>query len=149
MTTPPDVRTEVVALLADVDMDHATHPREWMHRDGRALTRDELALIGTATEAELTAFAAAMAAARAAEDEQLDLVEELLALVEPYIATMPEGALLADVVPLLTPEQLLTYDRLFKALTRPEDPAPLACCSAGSCGAPAPGPVPVEIGAAP
>lgn len=146
---PDAPRPEVVALLADVDMDRSTHPREWTHRDGRALTRDDLTLIGSATDAELAAFAVEVAAARTAEDDVLDLVEELLALVEPVLATLPEGALLADVVPLLNPEQLATYDRLVKALTPGDTAPPSRCSSAGACGAPAPGPVPVEIGAAP
>lgn len=147
MTTPPDLRPEVVALLADIDMESGRHPREWTHHDGRALARDELAVIGTATDAELTAFARAAADAREAEDAQLDLIEELLELVEPYLATLPATARLDDVVPLLDDEQRTTYSRIVTALLATETAD--GCCAGGECRPPAPGPVPVEIGAAP
>jgi hypothetical protein len=67
------IRPAVVALMPDLD--RATNPDQWIHRDGRDLTTGELELIQSATLAELQAGIASLARTANRERGTADALE--------------------------------------------------------------------------
>jgi hypothetical protein len=68
-------RPEVVALLTDFDVARDGADQRFVHRDGRAFTAEEIALIGTATEEDM----------RAAARQLATVPQRLTELIAPYI----------------------------------------------------------------
>jgi hypothetical protein len=74
-------RPEVVALLTDFDVETTGSGQRFIHRDGRPFTPPEADLIGGATEDDLRAAAAELAATP----------ERLAGVLMPYIRKVAEG----------------------------------------------------------
>ena len=74
-------RPEVVALLTDFDVETTSSGQRFIHRDGRPFTPQEADLIGSATEDDLHAAAAELAATP----------ERLAGALMPYIRKVAEG----------------------------------------------------------
>ncbi len=73
-------RPEVVALLADFDVQRTDSGEQFVHRDGRPFTAAETELIGSATDEDLRAAAGELTAAP----------ERLAELIAPYIRAVAE-----------------------------------------------------------
>lgn len=69
------VRSEVVALLADFDVERTSSGQRFMHRDARPFTAAEAELVASATDEEM----------RAAAGELAGTPERLAELFMPYI----------------------------------------------------------------
>jgi hypothetical protein len=69
------VRPEVVALLADFDVERTSSGQRFVHRDARPFTDAETELVGSATDEEM----------RAAASELAGTPERLAELFMPYI----------------------------------------------------------------
>lgn len=69
------VRSEVVALLADFDVERTSSGQRFMHRDARPFTAAEAELVASATDEEI----------RAAAGELAGTPERLAELFMPYI----------------------------------------------------------------
>ena len=68
-------RPEVVALLADFDVKRDGADQQFVHRDGRPFTAEEVELIGTATDEDI----------RAAARQLATVPQRLTELIAPYI----------------------------------------------------------------
>jgi hypothetical protein len=73
-------RPEVVALLADFDVQRTDSGEEFVHRDGRPFSAEETELIGSATDEDMRAAASELAGAPA----------RLAELIAPYISAVAE-----------------------------------------------------------
>lgn len=69
------VRPEVVALLADFDVERTSSGQQFVHRDARPFTAEEAELLASATDEEM----------RAAAGELAGTPERLAELFMPYI----------------------------------------------------------------
>jgi hypothetical protein len=79
-------RGEVVALLTDFDVKQDGAGQQFVHRDGRPFTAEEVELIGSATEEDL----------RAAARQLATVPQRLTELIAPYIrAAEDDGGLSA------------------------------------------------------
>ncbi|NUV64309.1 hypothetical protein [Streptomyces sp. CAI-85] len=112
MSTQPQVRPEVVTLLADVAIDPQQHYSTWTHRDGRPLAPDEVDLVGSSTRAELETMIAYAERAVAYELEVTEAGERIIELTKPYFARLPAGSVIRDVVPLMSSEEREELQRL-------------------------------------
>jgi hypothetical protein len=68
-------RPEVVALLADFDVQRAGDRQRFVHRDGRPFTAEETDLIGSATDEDV----------RVAAGQLAGVTQRLAELFAPYI----------------------------------------------------------------
>lgn len=114
--TNPNVRPEIVSLLVDLDL-KSSNPREWRHKDGRGLSKDEVALLLTGTPDEVQA---AIDYKQRVHDYQMELLaaeresveahfarqqaawERTKEIAGPYFAQLGPGATLEDIAPLLS-----------------------------------------------
>jgi hypothetical protein len=74
-------RPEVVALLADFDVERTGSGQRFVHRDGRPFTAAETELISSATDEDMRAAASELTAAP----------ERLAGVLMPYVRKAAEG----------------------------------------------------------
>lgn len=106
------IRPEAVALLTDVAIDPHQHYTQWTRRDGTPLTDEEQRLIGSATAPELQAVADYSQRIIEREEQMSRAFTRLAELAIPYFAQLPEGAVMDDVVPLMSEDDRAEFERL-------------------------------------
>lgn len=109
MTDTP-IRDTVVSLFLDLNL--TDNPGTWTHRNGRPVTPDELRLALSATRAELQAVQDLSQLALDHSTEHAEAHKRILEIAAPYFAQLPEGSIMRDVLPLLTPDDRAEFDRL-------------------------------------
>lgn len=106
------IRLDVGTLLCDTDFRLRPDTNRWSHRDGRPFTKAEQALAFSATGEEFGLAADQINREVAYHREYEEAVETLPKLLLPYLAQLPEGATVSDVLPLMSDQDRTAYDRL-------------------------------------
>lgn len=106
------IRTDVVALLADIDRRAA----DWTRLDGQPLTDQERALVASATRGELRAAADHTGRLLDEESRQIAALDRIRELAAPYFDRLPAGSTFGDVMPLMTDAERGELDTCARAL---------------------------------
>jgi hypothetical protein len=114
--THRNIRLDVVTLLCDADFRRRPDTNRWSHRDGQPFTKAEQALAFSATREEFMIAAGQINREVDYHREYEEAVEALPKLLLPYLAQVPDGSTVSDVLPLMSDEDRAEYLRLREAL---------------------------------
>ncbi|MEY9839679.1 hypothetical protein [Streptacidiphilus sp. EB103A] len=115
--TQPAIRPDVVARIAGLNLTGGT--ATWTRQDGSPATQDDIDAVMNSTWAELEAVRDFHQRAADHLKEQGGAAERIAEITRPYFATLPEGATMGDVAPLLTDAERDEVNRL-AALIAPD-----------------------------
>ena len=115
--TEPTIRPDVVARIAGLNLTGGT--ATWTRQDGSPATQADIDTVLSSTWAELDAVRAFHQRALDHTREQGNALDRISEITKPYFATLPKGAVMGDVKPLMTREELAEVERL-AALIAPD-----------------------------
>jgi hypothetical protein len=98
--TEPAIRPDVVARIAGLNLTGGT--ATWTRQDGTPATQDDIDAVMDSTWAELEAVRDFHQRAADHLIEQSDAAKGIAEITRPYFATLPKGAAMGDVMPLMT-----------------------------------------------
>ncbi|MFC5803298.1 hypothetical protein [Streptomyces formicae] len=119
-------RPDIVALLCDADFKRRRDTNTWTHRDGRPFSKEEQALVFTATRVELEEVSEQLARYQ----EYLRTVDEAPEALQRFLAPFMEQLTeknLGNAVQLMNGDDRTEFDRLLRLTVDPVRPfAPYA-----------------------
>jgi aminopeptidase N len=119
-------RSDIVALLCDADFKRRRDTNTWTHRDGRPFSKEEQALVLTATRVEVEEVTEQLARYR----EYLRATEEAPEAFQRFLAPFMEQLsekILGNAVQLMSEDDRTEFDRLLRLVIDPVRPfAPYA-----------------------
>lgn len=111
----PEVRSDVVALLVDIDWPASTPFTRMVRDNGELFTDAEAALIASAKKHEIEAGLRYMETVREFHQQQERDVRRVVELTQPYYA-LPGVETLGDIEPLMTAEERVELEMLCDGL---------------------------------
>ncbi|AEW95264.1 MULTISPECIES: hypothetical protein [Streptomycetaceae] len=111
-------RPNVVRLLCDADYELRRETRTWVHRDGRPFSKEEQALVSSATRAEFEEIQEQFTRYREYRRMVDDAPEALRRFLAPFMAQLTEKDL-GNAHELMNEDERTEFDRLLKLTMAP------------------------------
>jgi hypothetical protein len=112
------VRPEVVVLICDADIKRKRETNTWHHRDGRPFTKEERALVGSATPAEFEEIVEQYKRYREYQRTMDEAPKALQRFLAPFMEQLTEKNL-GNAHELMNEDERTEFDRLLRLASEP------------------------------
>ncbi len=114
-------RPEIVTLLCDADFKYRPDTNTWTHRDGRPFSKEEQALVFTATRVELEEVSEQLARYQEYLRTMDEAPEALQCFLAPFMKQLTKKNL-GNAVQLMNKDERTEFDRLLRLTIEPVRP---------------------------